>query len=500
VQKKIIVIGSGFAGISAACFLAKAGHKVSVIEKQATPGGRARQLKSNGFTFDMGPSWYWMPDVFERFFNCFGKKVSDYYVLQRLDPSYRIYWNDDEINIPADYQALKILFEKIEKGSSLQLDKFLDEAKYKYDVGMNKLALKPSLSLTEFFDLDLIKGIFRLDVFHSMKHHVLKYFKNEKLQQLMEFPVLFLGALADKIPALYSLMNYADIKGGSWYPQGGMYKVVEAMYDLAKELRVEFHFNESVTDIEVGKNGVAKKVHVLQTSENQQQPTFHEADAIIGAADYHFIEQNLLEKKYWSYSEKYWNSRVMAPSCLLYYIGLDKKLKNISHHTLFFDADFEKHGREIYQTKHWPKDPLFYVSATSVTDKTVAPEGCENLFLLIPVAAGLTGDIEELREKYFEMIINRLEKKSGQSIKDAIIFKSTYAITDFQNDYNAFKGNAYGMANTLSQTALLKPSCKSKKVKNLFYAGQLTVPGPGIPPALISGEVAAKELLKNLNF
>lgn len=500
VQKKIIIIGSGFAGLSSACFLAKEKHKVCVIEKQAAAGGRAGQLKESGFTFDMGPSWYWMPEVFERFFNFFGKKVSDYYSLQRLDPSYRVYWNDDEINVPADYEALKILFEKIEKGSAAKLDKFLEEAKYKYETGINKLVLKPSLYVTEFFDFDLIKGIFRLDVFNSMKLHVAKYFKNEKLQQLMEFPVLFLGALADKIPALYSLMNYADIKGGTWYPQGGMYKITEAMYELAKELGVEFHFDETVTAIEVDENNVANKVHVSPSSSNRQQPAFYHADAIIGAADYHFIEQNLLQKKYRTYSEKYWDSRVMAPSCLLYYVGLNKKLKNISHHTLFFDAPFETHGKEIYETKEWPADPLFYVSATSVTDNTVAPEGCENLFLLIPVAAGLTGDTEELREKYFEMIIMRLEKKSGQSIKDFIIFKKSYSLSDFKNDFNAFKGNAYGLANTLSQTAWLKPSCKSKKVKNLFYAGQLTVPGPGMPPALISGEVAAKELLKNLNF
>ncbi len=229
-MKNIVVIGSGFAGLSTACFLAKAGFAVTVVEKQATPGGRARQLIQDGFMFDIGPSWYWMPDVFERFFNEFGKKVSDYYSLDRLDPSYRIYWQDGEMNVPANYNELKNLFESIEQGSGVQLDKFLAEANYKYQVGINKLVHKPGQSITEFLDWDVIKGVFKLDVFTNMKKHVGKYFKNPKLQQLMEFPVLFLGALPQNTPALYSLMNYADIKLGTWYPQGGMYKIVEGMY------------------------------------------------------------------------------------------------------------------------------------------------------------------------------------------------------------------------------------------------------------------------------
>ncbi len=489
-QKKIVVIGSGFAGLAAACFLAKANCEVKVIEKLATPGGRARQLNADGFTFDMGPSWYWMPDVFERFFSCFDKNISDYYSLIRLDPSYKIYGENAAIDIPADYEDLKILFDKIEAGSAAKLDKFLAEAKYKYEVGINKLVQKPSLSFTEFLDADLLKKVFYLNVFNSMKTHVAKHFKNKMLQQIMEFPVLFLGALADKIPALYSLMNYADIKGGTWYPKGGMYKIVEAMYALAKELGVEFYFNESATDIIVEKK-VAQQVNSLQNT--------YKADAIVAAADYHFVEQNLLEKKYRSYSENYWNTRTMAPSCLLYYIGLNKKLEKITHHSLFFDASFEQHAKEIYETKTYPSDPLFYACISSVTDNSVAPQNCENLFLLIPISSGLTGDTKELHEKYFDMIISRMEKKLNQSIKNNIIYKKTFGPTDFVNEYNSFKGNAYGLANTLLQTALLKPKCRSKKVKNLFYAGQLTIPGPGVPPALISGEVVSNEVLKYLN-
>lgn len=495
-KQKVIVIGSGFAGLSAACFMARSGWEVAVLEKHNMPGGRARQLQAEGFTFDMGPSWYWMPDVFERFFSSFDKRVSDYYSLQQLDPSYRIYFEHEQFDIPADYKALKELFDSIEFGSSKQLEKFLKEAEYKYNIGINKLVYKPGQSFSEFLDIDLLTGIFRLDVFNSIKTHVGKYFKSSILQQLMEFPVLFLGALPEKIPALYSLMNFASIKGGTWYPEGGIYSIVKAMYNLAIELGVQFHFNQTVTEIVVEKN-TAKKVAAKTTREQISSMNYFDADVVIGGADYHHIESALLRNEFRSYSENYWNERVMAPGCLIYYVGINKRLKNLLHHSLFFDASFDMHGKEIYQTKQWPTNPLFYVSATSVTDNTVAPEGCENLFFLIPVAAGLTDDSNELREKYFEIIVKRMEKRTGEKLSENIVYKKSFAHSDFVSEYNAFKGNAYGLANTLLQTAIFKPSCRSKKVKNLFYTGQLTVPGPGVPPSLISGEVVAKEVLKN---
>lgn len=486
-SKSVIIIGSGFAGLSAASFMAKAGWKVTVVEKHATPGGRARQFTEAGFTFDMGPSWYWMPDVFERYFKQFGKSVADYYRLKRLDPSYRVYWPDGPVDIPASYEALQLLFNSIEAGSGEKLDVFLKEAAYKYDVGIHKLVHKPGQSFTEFLDWELITGVFKLDVFNSIKSHVARYFSHPKLRELMEFPVLFLGALPENTPALYSLMNYADIKGGTWYPEGGMYKIVQAMFDLAVELGVTFEFNQNVQEIRVQQNA-AKQVIT--------QDRVFEAAVIIGGADYHHIEMNLLPEAFRTYTPAYWNKRVMAPSCLLYYVGLNKRLNNIRHHSLFFDTSFEVHGKEIYTTKEWPSDPLFYMSATSVTDTTVAPDGCENLFLLIPVATGLSDDSPERRQFYFDKVIQRLEQHTGQTVKDAIVYQKSFAHSDFVSEYNAFRGNAYGLANTLRQTAVLKPGCRSKKVNNLFYTGQLTVPGPGVPPSLISGEVVAGEVLK----
>ena len=490
--KKVVVIGAGFAGMSAATFLAQKGWSVTVIEKNSLPGGRARKFEAEGYVFDMGPSWYWMPDIFEKYFGHFGKKVSDYYNLERLDPSYRVYFENAVWDIPANYQQLQDLLESIEPGSAKALDAFLAEAKFKYDIGVGKLVHQPGISLTEFIDADLFKGIFKLDVFQSMKKHVAKYFKHPYIQFLMEFPVLFLGALPEKTPALYSLMNYADIKGGTWYPEKGMYSIVQAMYDLAVSMGVEFKFEESVVDILV-ENGKAQKIRTIKNSTE----SFYDVDMVVGAGDYQHIESKLLSSENQSYSEKYWDSRVMAPSSLIYYLGLNKKIPGITHHSLFFDTDFGVHGKEIYATPQWPTKPLFYASAPSVTDPSVAPAGCENLFLLIPIAAGLEGDTEEVRERYLKEMLVRMEARWGVSISESIVYKRSFAVSDFKSDYHSFKGNAYGLANTLLQTANLKPSCKSKKVNNLYYTGQLTVPGPGVPPSLISGEVVANLIDKN---
>jgi len=432
----------------------------------------------------MGPSWYWMPDVFDRYFGCFGKKVANYYDLIRLNPSYRIYWEQNQMDVPSDYASLKKMFDALEPGAGEQLDAFMAEAEYKYRVGVNKLVFKPGQSLLEFVDKELIAGLFRLDVFNNIKSHIGKFFKHPQLRQMMEFPVLFLGALPENTPALYSLMNYADVKLGTWFPRGGMYKIVEGMHKLAVELGVTFHFNHNVSSIMV-ENGIAKTV----VADNGKQ--FY-ADVVIGGADYHVIETKLLEKKYRTYSDDYWEKRVMAPGCLIYYVGVNKKIPGLQHHSLFFDVPFGKHAAEIYTDPQWPTDPLFYMSATSVTDSSQAPEGCENLFFLIPVAAGLNGDDDKVRDYYFNVLCERLLERSGMDIRKHIAYKRAYAYSDFVNDYNAFKGNAYGLANTLMQTAILKPSCRSKKVSNLYYTGQLTVPGPGVPPSLISGEVVAK--------
>ena len=483
---KISVIGSGFSSLSNACYLAKNGHQVEVFEKNDQLGGRARIKKIDGFTFDMGPSWYWMPDVFDDFFADFGKKVSDFYDLKRIDPSYRVFWPDAPDDIPASMNELKAYFEKYEKGSGEKLDEFLAEAKMKYEVGMGDFVTKPSLSFTEFMSLDTARKGISLDLFKPISKHIRQYFKHPKLIELLEFPVLFLGAKPQNTPSLYSLMNYAAMALGTWYPMGGMHKIVEAMVSVASELGVVFHTSANVTEI------IAEGRHVLGLTSNN---LFHAADAVVSGADYHHTEQSLLPEKYRNYNQKYWDSRVMAPSSLLYYVGLNKKVDGIKHHNLFFDESFDNHAVEIYDTHTWPEAPLFYVCNPSKTDESVAPEGKENLFFLVPVSTELK-DNEPTRQRYFNMICDRLEKYTGHDIRPHIEVYESFAHSDFVSEYNSFKGNAYGLANTLKQTAILKPKCKNKKLDNLYYIGQLTVPGPGVPPSIISGKIVSQLIQK----
>jgi phytoene desaturase len=488
-KKKVIVIGSGFAGLSSAACLAAKGYEVTVLEKNGVPGGRARKFEVDGYMFDMGPSWYWMPEVFEKFFGQFGKKPSDYYDLVRLDPSYQIYFGkDDVMELPANMDALYAMFERYEPGSSAGLKKFLSEAKYKYEVGMNEFVHKPGNSILEFADLRVLVSLFRLQMFSSVSSHIHKLFHNEKLIKLLEFPVLFLGATPEKTPALYSLMNYADMELGTWYPMGGMHKIIEAMVSLAQELGVKILLSQEVKRIEAPEGRVEKVI---------TQDAEYLADAVVAGADYHHVEQHLLDPEHRNYSESYWDKRTTAPSSLLFYIGVNKRLDNLRHHNLFFDEDFARHAVEIYEDPQWPSRPLFYVCAPSVTDPAVAPEGCENLFILIPLAPGLE-DTDEQREKYYNIVMDRLERITGQEIRPFVTYKRSFAHRDFQSDYHAYKGNAYGLANTLLQTAFLKPRMRSRKVRNLFFAGQLTTPGPGVPPSLISGQVAANEVFKSI--
>jgi phytoene desaturase len=486
-QKRVVVVGSGFAGLAAASCLAKEGFSVTVLEKNATPGGRARQFSAEGFVFDMGPSWYWMPEVFEAFFNRFGKRVADYYQLVRMDPSYSIYFGpNDRMDVPASREALFAMFEQYEPGSSANLQRFLSEAAYKYEVGMKEFVFKPSHSIMEFADLRILTSLFRLQMFQSLSAHVRKLFKNEKLIQLLEFPVLFLGATPQKTPALYSLMNHADLSLGTWYPMGGMHKIVEGMVSLAQELGVSFHFNQEVVSVDAAQGRISRV---------RTRDAVYEADVVIGGADYHHFEQQVLPADLRRYSSQYWENRTMAPSSLLYYIGVDKKLPGLHHHTLFFDQDFGLHAHEIYESPQWPSKPLFYVCAPSVTDPSVAPAGKENLFFLMPLAPGLHDD-DTLREQYLNVMLDRFAQLTGHNIRPHIVYQRSYAHRDFERDYHAYKGNAYGLANTLLQTAFLKPKLRSNKLQNLYYTGQLTTPGPGMPPSLISGQVVAGEVAK----
>ena len=490
IKKRIAVIGSGFSGLSAAAYLASAGNEVHIFEKHDQPGGRARQFTAQqGYVFDMGPSWYWMPDIIDSFFADFGYKRADFFNLISLNPQFEMIFSEDKLTIPENLEELKILFEQIEEGAGLQLERFMESAKFKYEVGMRDFVNKPCHSWLEFISPKIAKSALKLDLLTNFRSYVAKYFKNEKLRTLMEFPVIFLGASPKNIPALYSLMNYGGYALGTHYPEGGFYQLVLAMKQVAERQGAIFHFNHTVESINTQND------KVISLTINRE---IHEFDTIIASSDYHHTE-TLLKKEDRNYPEKYWQNRTFAPSSLIYYLGINQTLANLAHHTLFFEHDLDDHIDCIYKDKKWPEKPLFYACCPSKTDTAVAPKGKENLFLLMPLATGIN-DEECVREKYLLEMLSRLEKQIGiTDLISKIEYKRSYCISDFIADYNAFGGNAYGLANTLNQTAVLKPKIKNKKLKNLYYTGQLTVPGSGVPPSIISGKIVANEIINHKN-
>lgn len=483
-MKTTVIIGSGFSSLASACYMAKAGYRVTVLEKNEQLGGRASMMEIDGYKFDMGPSWYWMPDIFERFFADFGKKVSDYYELEKLSPAYRVVFGEnDYIDIEDTPEKIIETFERIEPGSGKHLKKFMDEAQENYRIAMQDLVYNPGLSLLELVSVESAK---RLNLFvKNISEQVRKEIKNPKLRSILEFPVLFLGAKPNKTPAFYNFMNHADFGLGTWYPKGGFNAVALGMVKLAKELGVEFHVNEEVVGIDY-ENNQAKKIRT--------QNGVYEADVFISGADYAHTEKLLNGNR--NYSEEYWQKKTFAPSSFLYYVAFNRKVNHLLHHNLFFDTDFEEHAKEIYDTKELPKQPLFYANFSSKTDDSLCEEGNEVGFFLIPVAVDLE-DNEEIHEKYFQLILDRIKKCTGEDLSDAIVFKKSFGVKDFKERYHSCRGNAYGLANTLLQTSVLRPTIKNKKLKNFFYTGQLTVPGPGVPPALISGKVVTDYILKN---
>ncbi|MCC3214517.1 phytoene desaturase [Chryseobacterium sp. X308] len=486
-RKRIAVIGSGFSGLSAAAYAAKAGNEVHVFEKHNQPGGRARQFKTEeGYVFDMGPSWYWMPDIIEGFFSDFNCKAADYFKLVSLDPQFEMVFSEEKISVPEKNEDIRELFEKTEAGSAKKYDQFMQSARFKYEVGMKDFVTKPCYSWLEFASLKIAGSALKLDLLSNFRKYVSGYFSDPKLRSLMEFPVIFLGASPRNIPALYSLMNYGGYVLGTKYPMGGFYQLVMAMKDVAEKQGVNFHFNQDVQKL----NTEAGKVVSVTAGDKD-----YEFDAVIASSDYHHTE-TLIPKSLRNYNDAYWKTKTFAPSCLIYYLGIKGKISDLKHHTLFFENELDNHIDCIYVNKKWPSKPLFYACCPSKTDPGVAPEGCENLFLLLPLSPGIH-DEEAVREKYLKEMLERIEKHTGENdLISRIEYKRSYCVSDFISDYNAYEGNAYGLSNTLSQTAVLKPKIRNKKISNLFYTGQLTVPGPGVPPSVISGKIVAQEVNK----
>lgn len=491
---KTIIIGAGIGGLASAALLAKNGADVTVLEKCDSPGGRARLWESGGFAFDMGPSWYLMPEVFERFFSLFGKSRDDYWKLKKLDTHYQVFFGGREkATITSDFERTKSLFEGFEKGGGEKLAAYVADAKYKYQVATGDFLYREYRSVFQFLNKRLMTEGLRLDVFQSLDAYVRGYFHDHRARKILEYAMVFLGASPSNAPALYSLMSYLDLEEGIFFPVGGMYAIVEGLVKLCGELGVKIECGTEVSGIRV-ENGRAAGVRARKGSLNFELS----ADAVLANADYAHAENDLLDDADRSYKGRYWEKAVLAPSMLIAYLGINGKVDGLEHHNLYFADDWDAHFSSVFDRPAWPDDACFYLSAASKTDARAAPPGKENLFLLVPVAPGLADD-DRTREAFFEQMMDRVESVTGQEIRSRIEVKRLFSQRDFTADYHALKGTALGLAHTLSQTAVFRPSMRSKRVKGLYFSGQYTHPGVGVPMTLIASEVVCPLVLEGLS-
>lgn len=487
-QKKVTIIGGGIGGLATAALLGKQGYTVTLLEKNDKIGGRASVWKEKGFTFDLGPSWYLMPDVFERYFALFDKKPKDFLKLHHLDPHYRVFFDkNDYVDLQKDMKANLALFNTLEPGVSSQIQQYLSVAQTQYNAAIQHILYKNFASVTDFLSPAIAKEGSKLNVFENLDHYVSRFTTSERVKQILEYTIVFLGGSPKNTPAFYSIMSHIDFTLGVFYPMGGIYTIVQALEKLCKEYGVAIKTNEEVQQIIVENNTV--------TAVRTKRKTY-KTDIVISNADYPYTEMHLLPKEAQTYDERYWKKRTLAPSALLIYLGVKGRLKNLQHHNLFFANNWEEHFEQIFKNPQWPDKPSYYVCTPSKTDASVAPAKHENLFVLVPVPAGLD-DSDAVRIPYAEKVLSHIEDLIGQKFTKNIIVKKIFSHRDFIERYNAYQGTALGLAHTLKQTAIFRPRMKSKKVKNLYYVGQYTQPGIGMPMCLISAELVAQEVQKH---
>jgi phytoene desaturase len=494
--KRVAVVGAGFGGISAAAYLAQAGCSVTVYEKNGWVGGRARLLERDGFRLDMGPSWYWMPAEHDSWFADLGVAREDYYGIRRVDPSYKVYYGQSPPNdvsnivtMPADFAAACDVFERYEPGAGERLRKFVDQARVKYEFAMSGFIYRNFNSMFDMLTAPLVRNITRLNFLKSYRSLIRRSFSHPYLQKILEFPVVFLGSSAVRTPAVYTLMNYIDFGLGTWYPDGGFAQVVRSMQRVAESLGARFEFNSEVTAMR-SERGLAKSIELMRAGGPRETV---DVDVVVANADYVHVETDLLSEPDRSIPRSAWSKRTFAPAVLNFYVGLNRRLTEIEHHTFFFDTDWDAHFDAVYGRRRWPEAPLFYLHVPSKTDPDCAPEGKEAVFILIPCAVGLE-DGDEVREAYFDRVVDRIEELSGEPFRKHIEFRESMSIREFRSDYNAHMGTAFGLGQTLFQTALFRPRNRSRKLSNLYFAGHYTVPGTGTTMSMISGKLAAMRI------
>jgi len=487
-MKKCIVIGAGISGLSTAALLAQAGYDVTILEKNAQPGGRAGVIKADGFTFDMGPSWYLMPEVFEHFYASVGKRSQDYFKLKQLSPSYKIFFDKETtVSVPAQLKKTLALFEKLEPNGAQKLTEYLQQSKFLYEEAIKHFMYQDYRSIFDFFRKDILINGPKMHIFESIDAFTKRYFISDLARKILMYNIVFLGGTPTNTPALYSLMSHIDFELGVWYPMGGISVFIDSLVKIATEKGVKIKYNQDVRKLSVVSD------HAISSVVTQKRS--FEADLVVASGDYPHTEMNLLSPADQSYPASYWKKKTIAPSAFILYLGISKKIEKLEHHTLFLDHDWMKHFDSIFNNPSWPEEPSYYVCAPSKTDPSVAPKGMENLFILVPVAPGLK-DTPAVRKQYTKKILSHLEELIGQKFQDDIVYLKTFAHNDYQSLYHAYQGTALGLSHTVFQSALFRPAHQSKKVHNLFYTGQYTHPGIGMPTCLISSQITAQAVIK----
>ncbi len=487
-NRKAVVIGGGYGGLASAALLARDGWKVTLLEKNSTLGGRARSWEIQGYTFDLGPSWYLMPEVFERFFSLFDVKREDYYSLRPLDPYYKVFFNEGESSVlTGDERQHEALFDSFQPGGGEALQRYKEQASYKYKVAMEEFLYRDYKRVSEFFNRKLMSEGLKLGVFKKLDKFVSQYVQDRRAKQILEYAMVFLGTDPADAPALYSIMSHVDLELGVFFPEKGMAGVAQGMAALCRQLGVTLVTDAEVTSITGSKDRADRVITADGTT--------YEADVVVASGDYHHMETQLLSSEHRTYSRRYWDSRVLAPSMFIAYLGIGRKLQGLEHHNLYFKEHWTDHFKTIFQTPSWPGDPCFYLSCISKTDSSSAPEGCENVFLLVPTAPGLE-DSDRQREDYLNHVLAHVKRITGEDLTKDVEVQRIFTQRDFITDYHAFKGTALGLSHTLRQTAVFRPASRSRHLKNLFYAGQYTHPGVGVPMVLIAAENVTGEIRK----
>jgi len=483
-----LIIGAGYAGLSSALLLLQQGWQVTLLEKNEAPGGRARLWKDRGYSFDMGPSWYLMPEVFERFFASIGSSVAENYRLTKLETHYQVYFEGQKpVTITEDLEKTKALFESFEVGGGARLQKYMDEAQYKYDTAVGEFLYREYRTAFDFLNKKILTKGLSLGIFQNLDKFVRRFFTDTRARQILEYAMVFLGTSPNEAPALYSIMSHVDLKLGVFFPEGGMNGVAQAMARLVAQRGGRILCDHEVQGLEVAGG------RVTQVRTNRGAFT---ADLVLNSADYAWSETTLLEPRWQTYRRPYWEKRTFAPSMFLVFLGVNRPLPGLEHHNLYFSADWDRHFDTIFKAPAWPENPCFYLSAITKTDPAMAPEGSENLFLLVPVAPGLE-DTDEVRQRYLNLVLDHVQKVTGENLREGVETLRVFGPRDFTADYHAWGGTALGLAHTLFQTAVFRPGHRSKKVSNLWYTGQYTHPGVGVPMTLIASDVVVREILKD---